>query len=241
MYYTGSNAPAGQPGAHLPRFTINKDGFVGIGTTQPSSIFTARGTNAGEPCGPALISWGGPVSYGCTNALALTTDNVGINLLTGANHISGNVFSVRGNGGVYAAGNVGIGTPLPTARLSVNGTANKPGGGSWDNFSDVRLKTLKGEFTPGLKAVMELQPLRYEYNSDNPLGIKSEGEHVGFSAQAVQQVIPEAVRENDNGYLLVNNDPILWTMLNAIKEQQSQIEELKRLACLDHPEAAVCK
>jgi hypothetical protein len=27
---------------------------------------------------------------------------------------------------------------------------------------------------------------------------------------------------------MVNNDPILWTMLNAIKEQQQQIQELKQ-------------
>lgn len=27
---------------------------------------------------------------------------------------------------------------------------------------------------------------------------------------------------------MVNNDPIIWTMLNAIKEQQHEIEELKR-------------
>jgi hypothetical protein len=26
---------------------------------------------------------------------------------------------------------------------------------------------------------------------------------------------------------MVNNDPIIWTMLNAIKEQQKEIEELK--------------
>ncbi len=32
---------------------------------------------------------------------------------------------------------------------------------------------------------------------------------------------------NENGYLQVNNDPILWTMLNAIKEQQKEIEQLK--------------
>lgn len=27
---------------------------------------------------------------------------------------------------------------------------------------------------------------------------------------------------------MVNNDPIIWTMLNAIKEHQQEIEELKR-------------
>ena len=39
---------------------------------------------------------------------------------------------------------------------------------------------------------------------------------------------PEAVSKNDRGYLLVNNDPILWTMLNAIKEQQQTIERLQQ-------------
>jgi hypothetical protein len=43
----------------------------------------------------------------------------------------------------------------------------------------------------------------------------------------LQKIIPEAVTKNGAGYLLVNNDPILWTMLNAIKEQQKEIEELK--------------
>jgi hypothetical protein len=50
---------------------------------------------------------------------------------------------------------------------------------------------------------------------------------VGFAAQAVQKVIPEAVTTSQSGYLMVNNDPILWTMLNAIKEQQKEIAELK--------------
>ncbi len=74
---------------------------------------------------------------------------------------------------------------------------------------------------------MQLQPLRYEYRPNNVLGIKSEGEHIGFGAQAVQKIIPEAVTSNSHGYLMVNNDPILWTMLNAIKEQQKEIEQLK--------------
>ena len=74
---------------------------------------------------------------------------------------------------------------------------------------------------------MRLQPLRYEYKRDNALGLKSEGEHVGFGAQALQKVIPEAVTRNANGYLQVNNDPILWTMLNAIQEQQKEIEQLR--------------
>ncbi len=59
------------------------------------------------------------------------------------------------------------------------------------------------------------------------MGSRDRDEHVGFVAQDVQRVIPEAVTENNKGYLLVNNDPILWTMLNAIKEQQREIATLR--------------
>src|SRR6266700_2577283 len=130
---------------------------------------------------------------------------------------------------ILSNGRVGIGTSSPDQTLSLGvGTASKPGGGSWAVFSDERLKNIRGRFTPGLKAVMQLQPIRYEYKPNNALDIKSEGESVGFSAQAVQKIIPEAVIKNDKGYLLINNDPIIWTMLNAIKEQQSQIERQQR-------------
>ena len=68
----------------------------------------------------------------------------------------------------------------------------------------------------------------HEYKPNNALGIKSSGEHIGFSAQAVEKIVPEAVTKNNKGYLLVNNDPILWTMLNAIKKQQQTIERLQQ-------------
>ena len=95
-------------------------------------------------------------------------------------------------------------------------------------FSDARLKDIKGRFNSGLKAVMQLQPIRYEYRQNNALDLKGAGEHIGFEAQTLQRILPEAVTQNSQGYLLVNNDPILWTMLNAIKEQQKQIEVLKK-------------
>ena len=123
---------------------------------------------------------------------------------------------------------VGIGTATPDQKLSVNGDASKSGGGSWQIFSDERLKNFRGSFSRGLKEVMQLQPMRYEYRQNNSLGLKSLGEHVGFGAQTVQNVIPEAVTTSESGYLMVNNDPIIWTMLNAIKEQQKEIVELKR-------------
>jgi len=124
-------------------------------------------------------------------------------------------------------GRVGIGTNAPDQKLSVNGDASKTGGNTWLAFSDARLKNIRGTFNTGLKAVMQLQPLRYEYRPNNAMGVTPNGEHIGFAAQAVQKVIPEAVTANADGYLMVNGDPIMWTMLNAIKEQQQEIEKLK--------------
>ena len=129
---------------------------------------------------------------------------------------------------ITSAGRVGIGTSAPDQLFSVNGDASKVGGGSWLTFSDERLKKINGSFDSGLKAVMRLQPLRYEYKPDNAMGVATVGERIGVGAQALQQVIPEAVTTNAQGYLMVNNDPIIWTMLNAIKEQQKEIVALKR-------------
>jgi hypothetical protein len=124
---------------------------------------------------------------------------------------------------------VGIGTTTPDNLLTVNGSADKPGGGSWGTYSDGRLKTVNGSFGSGLGQVMQLRPIRYRYKPDNALGIRDSDEHIGVVAQEVQRVIPEAVTENGKGYLLVNNDPIIWSMVNAIKEQQREIEQQQKL------------
>lgn len=78
-----------------------------------------------------------------------------------------------------------------------------------------------------MNQVLKLHPVRYRYKPDNAMGIHDTEEHIGVVAQEVQKVIPEAVTENSKGYLLVNNDPSIWSMLNAIKEQQREIRDLK--------------
>lgn len=163
----------------------------------------------------------------------------GMSLSGGSGTLAGIINVLRSNGPLFfqqggttkvtldASGRLGIATSSPTDNLSVNGTASKPGGGSWLVFSDERLKNVQGRYNSGLSAVMQLQPIRYQYKPNNAAGLKSDEEYVGFGAQAVQKIIPEAVTRNANGYLQVNNDPILWTMLNAIKEQQKEIADLK--------------
>ena len=74
---------------------------------------------------------------------------------------------------------------------------------------------------------MRLRPIRYRYRPDNALGIPDEGEHVGLTAQDVRAVIPEAVHERDDGYLMLDQDAIIWAMLNAIRQQEHRIRELE--------------
>ncbi|MBI4568333.1 MAG: tail fiber domain-containing protein, partial [Planctomycetes bacterium] len=122
-------------------------------------------------------------------------------------------------------GKVGVRTLAPDQALSVNGDASKLGGTTWQTFSDGRLKTVLGRYTPGLSAVLALDPVQFRYRPDNPLGLVDEGVHTGFVAQEVQKVLPGAVAENGDGYLMLKSDPILWAMLNATKEQHAVVQE----------------
>ena len=124
---------------------------------------------------------------------------------------------------------VGINTKnLGGYTLVVNGSAAKNGGGSWSSFSDARLKEVHGRFDRGLSEVIKINPVRCSYLPDNEFKLPAGKEFIGLVAQEVQEVVPEAVQENSSGYLMVNNDPILWTMLNAIKELSEQNEQLRQ-------------
>ena len=224
---------------------------VGIGTTAPTSTLDVEAT-APALVGPIfLLKNNAPIQSGSLGnsvdfrfaldaGSSVGNPNAYVRVAEDGNSQYGAwiSFATMADGGsgsgplermrVQSNGFVGIGTAAPDALLSVNGGADKVGGGSWATFSDRRLKDLDGNFSAGLSEVLKLHPIRYHYKNDNGMGIRDHDQHIGFVAQEVQKVIPEAVTENEKGYLLVNNDPILWTMLNAIKEQQRQIEQQSR-------------
>jgi hypothetical protein len=220
-----------RPGAPTSSVDVAASGNVGVGTASPGFHLHVQGTGiqtiaveSTQNGNNAQFAFIGKTAGGTAQQWLL-----GENLAT-----TGGAFEIFDNTAaqnrffINTSGNVGIGTTAPDLKLSVSGDADKSvGGGSWQVFSDERLKNIKGNFNSGLKAVMQLQPIRYQYKLNNALGLQSETENVGFGAQSLQKVVPEAVTRNSNGYLMVNNDPILWTMLNAIKEQQKEIEQLK--------------
>ena len=126
---------------------------------------------------------------------------------------------------------IGLGTSTPAYQLQLTtDAAAKLTTSTWTTTSDIRLKTIDGNYTKGLKEILQLNTIMYHYAKGNARNLNSDVQAYGFSAQEVQKVFPEAVTEEQDGYLSLNIHTILIAYVNAIKEQQQQIEELKKKA-----------
>ena len=55
-----------------------------------------------------------------------------------------------------------------------------------------------------------------------------EGHDIGLIAQEVNEVLPEAVTERDNGYLAVDYQKLVPLLVEAIKELSSKVEHLEQ-------------
>src|SRR4030095_5096512 len=168
-----------RPGAPTSSLDIAANGNVGVGTASPNARIDLKqleDTFVGSlhlRRSTTNDTWA--VATGLDNNLyfGYATD---ASWATGAADFAVNPLVLTANN------RVGIGTNTPDQKLSVNGDASKTGGNTWLAFSDERLKNIRGTFNSGLRAVMQLQPLRYEYRPNNTLGIAPNGEHIGFRA-----------------------------------------------------------
>ncbi|MCH8020416.1 tail fiber domain-containing protein, partial [candidate division KSB1 bacterium] len=129
-------------------------------------------------------------------------------------------------------------TTAPTALLSVNGTASKPGGGSWGVFSDIRLKKDISPFADGLGLVNQINPIWFRYNGK--AGLPTDKKYVGVIAQEIEKIAPYLIEKkmvNEGGteeeYMEYDGSAMDFILINAIKEQQkiiaAQNAELKRM------------
>ena len=96
-------------------------------------------------------------------------------------------------------GRVGIGTPTPAFTLEVNGTAGKPGGGSWSVASDERLKKDVRPLTGVLEKLLALRGVSFEYKEPEKIHELS-GERIGMIAQEVEKVVPDWVEKGPDGF-----------------------------------------
>jgi hypothetical protein len=84
-----------------------------------------------------------------------------------------------------------------------------------------------GEYARGLNDVVRLAPITFHYKGNNPRGLPSDDEYIGFIAQEVQEVFPEAVSEGPDGYLDFNMHPVNVALVNAVKELKAENEALR--------------
>jgi hypothetical protein len=143
---------------------------------------------------------------------------------TGGDALSNEKFRLNSNGvvlksdlyptsdNIYSLGKSGA---RWTAVWAANGTIQT---------SDIRLKTNIQSLHYGLKEVMNMHPISYDWKN-NP----NSNHKIGLIAQEVRSVVPEVVIGDETKENLgMNYAELIPVLIKAIQEQQLQIEQLKR-------------
>jgi hypothetical protein len=110
-------------------------------------------------------------------------------------------------------------------------------------YSDIRLKTKVGSLDNAVEKVKSIETFKYVNNElANSLGFTDTDVHIGVSAQSVEAVLPEVVKhapfdmKSQDGetisasgewYKTVQYDKLVPLLIEAIKEQQTTIDELR--------------
>ena len=86
--------------------------------------------------------------------------------------------------------------------------------------SDARLKSNIVSLGSTLPKLLQIDGKSYEMKGKQKIGVL---------AQEIKEVFPELVSEDDNEMLAVNYQGLVPVLINASKEQQSEIDELKEM------------
>ena len=115
---------------------------------------------------------------------------------------------------------------------------------SWSTTSDIRLKKNITNSTKGLAEINQLRVTNFEYKTEDEidmsefplaegphqvvLGKGNEGEiQTGVIAQEIEEILPECIKVSKGGAKTVNNDPITWALVNAVKELSAKNDALE--------------
>jgi hypothetical protein len=87
--------------------------------------------------------------------------------------------------------------------------------------SDARLKTNIVALGPTLMSLLQIEAKSYTMKDDT-----EQKQKIGLLAQEVQKVFPELVSEDKNGMLAVNYQALVPVLINALKEQEDNYNQL---------------
>ena len=217
------------------RMFLTSDGKLSVGTSTAATTLTvgaADGSSSGEitinPQGAtnegAQITFKKSLSGGTTD---WTIDQYGDNNTNARFRIFAGASETNGIT-IKETGFIGLGNTSPTVRLQVTGDiiANSIAGSS-----DARFKSNIAPITNPLQKVLALRGVHFNWNTAAfPQRMFSDKRTLGFIAQEVEKVLPEIVQtENTSeGYKSVQYDKVVALLVEAMKEQQKQINQLKR-------------
>lgn len=113
--------------------------------------------------------------------------------------------------------------------------------GFGQHVPDQDLKKNISPIQNALLYLQQLEPKKFEYNNSKFAKLKfPAGQQYGFMAEEVQRVLPELVHSESRSYMTGKNtyqnatvkntdlESLIPLLVAAIKEQQQQIEQLKR-------------
>jgi hypothetical protein len=164
--------------------------------------------------------------------------NVGIGVTdpTSKLDVAGAYIAVRGLGGEHGyIGGDGAGNDVQVGSLAA-GVTNiamyNPAYGymflyarQYQNASDARLKKDIEPITGGLEKLLKLRSVSFQWKVTHPND--ADRRSLGLVAQEVREVLPDAVMEGRDGMLTIDYNAILAMAVEGLKEQQSQLLELR--------------
>lgn len=103
-----------------------------------------------------------------------------------------------------------------TGSLKIDGTVEAS---SYNATSDARLKENFMQFTPK-KSILDLPIYKFDFIN----GTKNQ---IGCKAQDLQEICPEIVIENEDGYLSIQESKIVYLLIDEIKKLKSEINSIK--------------
>ncbi|HJZ69381.1 MAG TPA: tail fiber domain-containing protein [Blastocatellia bacterium] len=108
-------------------------------------------------------------------------------------------------------------------------------------LSSIRYKENVNNYLPGLDLIRRLRPVSFNWK-------QGWAPDMGLIAEEVAEVEPLLTTRDSKGEIMgVKYDRVAVVLLNAVKEQQAQIqnqqreiEMLKKLACTQQPKSSIC-
>jgi len=133
---------------------------------------------------------------------------------------------------------VGIGTASPfhkfhvdagsstTVAITANGTIHSSGDITAFSTSDKQLKNNIVVISDPVSKIQSINGVTFEWSDEAPDHLK--GPDYGVIAQEIEKVLPLAVTTRDTGHKAVKYEKIIPLLIEAVKDQQKQIDELKK-------------